>query len=232
MKKSLIKFIGGVFFIMIMISAMADSKVIYSIDFTKATDSDARDWLKQHGFSKIESAAKDPDELGLYFQNNSLVLDTKTQLFAFMLNPSLHLNNAKTIRITWGIIQFPNGASYDNGVRNEALMVYIYYGDQNQDSDSFFIPNCPYFIGLYLGQNDTIGKFFTGRHFTEGGRFLCLGNPKLNETVTSEYNIHDGFMKAFPNAGPTPFISGIALEVETSSTGPAKAFIKKIEILD
>ncbi|HBM16736.1 MAG TPA: hypothetical protein DD381_10400 [Lentisphaeria bacterium] len=232
MKKPLFKSIGIVLSFIISLSMFAEGKVLYSIDFSNVTSADARAWLKENGFSKIESAAKDPDKLGLYFQNNSLVFDTKTDLFAFMLNPTLHLDTAKKIRITWGVNQFPDGASYDEGVRNEALMVYVYFGDKDQDSGSFFIPNCPYFIGLYLSKADTIDKFFTGRHFTEGGRFVCVGHPKLGETVVSEYNIYDAFKKAFPDVTPVPFVSGVALEVETSSTGPAKAFIKKIEILD
>lgn len=208
------------------------NQVIYSIDFTNVKASDPRAWLKDKGFTKIESAAKDQNKLALSFSDNSLVFDTKGEIFAFMLNPNLHLDNAKTIRITWGVNNFPDGASYKNGVRNEALMVYVYFGDKDQDSGSFFIPNCPYFLGLYLGQNDTIGELYTGRHFTDGGRFVCVGNPKVDETVVSEYNLEKGFKAAFTSEPTVPFVAGIALEVETSSTGPAKAFLKKIEILN
>jgi len=210
----------------------SDSKVLYSIDFSDVNTSDPRGWLKDKGFTKIESAAKDQNKLALSFSDNSLVFDTKGQIFAFMLNPSMHINNAKKIRITWGVNTFPVGASYENGIRNEALMVYVYFGDKDRDSGSFFIPNCPYFLGLYLGQNDTVGKLYTGRHFTDGGRFVCVGKPQTGVTVVTEYNLADGFKSAFPAEKSLPFIAGLALEVETSSTGPAKAFLKKIELLN
>jgi hypothetical protein len=53
----------------------------------------------------------------------------------------------------------------------------------------------------------------------------------VGETVTSEFDLDKGFKDCF-NQQTVPFVSGIALEVETSSTGPSKGFIKKIEILD
>lgn len=227
-----LKFLGMLILFTASCTMFSDNKVLYSLDFTNVTASDPRAWLKEKGFSKIESAAKDQNKLALSFVNNSLVFDTKGQIFAFILNPSMHVDGAKKIRITWGVNNFPTDASYEKGIRNEALMVYVYFGDQDKDSGSFFIPNCPYFLGLYLGQNDTIGKPYTGRHFTEGGRFVCIGKPQTDQTVVSEYNLAEGFKAAFPSEPTLPFVAGIALEVETSSTGPAKAFLKKIELLN
>ena len=110
-------------------------------------------------------------------------------------------------------------------------MVYVYFGDKKLSSGSMFIPNGPYFLGLYLGETDKINNPFTGRHFKEGGRFICLANPKPGETITSEFDLDKGFKDSFGESNTVPFISGVALEVETSSTTPSKSFIKKIEFL-
>ncbi len=232
MRHPALKLIGITLLLITVFTMFSESKILYSLDFSNVNASDPRAWLKDNGFSKIESAAKDQNKLSLSFANNSLIFDAKGKIFAFILNPSLHIDGVKKIKITWGVNSFPEGGSYEKGVRNEALMVYIYFGDKDRDSGSFFIPNCPYFLGLYLNKEDPISKLYTGRHFTEGGRFVCIGNPKIGTTVVSEYNLADGFRSAFPSEKSVPFISGLALEVETSSTGPSDAFIKKIELLN
>ncbi|HJO92556.1 MAG TPA: hypothetical protein QF753_04080 [Victivallales bacterium] len=207
------------------------AKVLYSINFSQPSTQDARKWLTSQKYN-FEADAKYPSELGLLFKNKALVLDAKTQLFALIINRSLHLNNAKTIKIEWGVNKFPVGANYEKHINNEAIMVYVYFGDKKLSSDSIFIPNSPYFIGLFIGKEEKLNTPFIGRHFTQGGRFICLANPKLGETITSEYNLEKGFKESFGKKLDVPFISGIALEVETSSTTPSKAFIKKIEICD
>ena len=110
-------------------------------------------------------------------------------------------------------------------------MVYVYFGDKKLSSDSIFIPDAPYFLGLYLGESDPLNKPFIGKHFKEGGRFICLANPKPGETITSEFNLDKGFKECFGKDKSLPFVSALALEVETSNTGPSIGFIKKIEFL-
>lgn len=204
-------------------------QVLFSLDFSGASNtSDIKEWLKKQGFE----IQKDPSDLTIYCDKGALVFDTKGQIFAYMLKSDMNITNAKKIRITWGVNSFPKNASYEKGINNESLMVYIYYGTNKLGSGSIFIPDSPYFLGLYLSNNDPpLKKYYTGRHFKEGGRFVCVGNPKLNETVTSEFDLQKGFKKAFGEDKNVPSISGIGLEVETTSTGDAKAFIKKIEIL-
>jgi hypothetical protein len=148
-----------------------------------------------------------------------------------MLKSDLNIKNARKARITWGVNTFPKNASYEKGIRNEALMVYVYYGREMLHSGNLFIPKSPYFLGFYLNKSDTIGKCYTGKYFKISGRFVCVGNPAINETVISEFDLEEGFKKAFGKEKTVPSISGIGLEVETTKTGDAKAFIKKIEIL-
>lgn len=209
-------------------SAIRD-KILYSLDFSNTFNvSDTKEWLEKQGFD----IKKDPSGLDIYYDKGSLVFDSKEELFFYALKTTtLDIKNAKKIRITWGVNSFPENASYEKEVNNEGLMVYIYYGTVKLDSGSFFIPNSPYFIGLFLSKNDKIGKYYIGRHFKKGGRFVCLGTPKIDETVISEFDLQNGFKNGFGKDKSVPPITGLGLEVETTSSGPAKAFIKKIEIL-
>ncbi|MCP4176473.1 MAG: DUF3047 domain-containing protein [bacterium] len=209
----------------------AYGKVLYSIDFSQPSSVNARSWLTSKNF-KFQSDAKDQSELALSFQNKALIFDAKTQLFGIIMNKFSKLENAKKIKIEWGVDKFPKGANYEKHINNEAIMVYVYFGDKKLSSNSIFIPNSPYFIGLFLGKDEKLNTPFVGAHFKQGGRFICLANPKQGETITSEFNLEKGFKECFGKKLDVPFISGIALEVETSNTTPSKAFIKKIEIFD
>ena len=109
-------------------------------------------------------------------------------------------------------------------------MIYVYFGHERLPSGTMFVPSSPYFIGLFPGAEEEIKKPYTGRYFSKGGRFICLANPEPGETITSEFDLDEGFKECFGKDKTVPFISGLALEVETSKTGHSKAFIKKIEI--
>lgn len=83
----------------------------------------------------------------------------------------------RSIRVRWGIIQYPVDVSYQNNVNNEALMLYFFFGTERISSGSMLIPNSPYFLGLFLCQDEQVGFPYKGRYFHAGGRFVCLGNP-------------------------------------------------------
>ncbi|OGV39471.1 MAG: hypothetical protein A2020_02985 [Lentisphaerae bacterium GWF2_45_14] len=223
-------FSAGILFSVLMAMGFfcgATDEVVYSLDFAKARGNPVS-YLARKGFV----LKKDADDLSLSFKNGALELAPPSPLFGVIINDSIHINDFSKIRIEWGILEYPEGASYEKDINNEAIMVYIFFGDKKLSSDSLFIPNSPYFIGLFLGQHDVSGKMYTGHHFTAGGRFVCVGSPKQGETVTTEFELKPAFKKYF-NQVEVPFVSGISLEVDTSylDNGQSKAFIKKIEIL-
>ena len=73
--------------------------------------------------------------------------------------------------------RFPANASYARKVRNEALMVYAFFGHDELPSGSLLIPDSPYFIAMFLCDQDPIERPFTGRYYEKGGRFVCWGTP-------------------------------------------------------
>jgi hypothetical protein len=201
------------------------------IDFSDYTGGSVYTWLESKGFC-FTSETKDPGIIELSANEDALIVKARQPTRVFIFNDSVNLKEFSKVRIEWGIIQYPKDASYEKKNNNEALMVYIFFGDVRLSSGCLFVPDSPYFIGLFLSKKDKINKPYTGRCFEEGGRFVCLGNPESGETVISEFDLYRAFQTYFQAA--VPAISGISLEVDTSSSGDggnAGAFIKRIEFL-
>jgi hypothetical protein len=207
-------------------------QVVYRLDFSEFTGGSVEDWLESKGF-KLRDAAKNPEELGLSIIDGALKLEAKTQLRGFIYNDSLHIEPFSAVRLEWGVTKFPEGASYEKHLRNEALMVYFSFGDHKISSGSLIMPNLPYFIGLFLCKADNLNVPYLGAYYHTGGRFVCVGHPQPNETVVSEFDLRSAFRTYF-DITEAPYISGINLGVDTSASGgggTAGAFIKRIEVL-
>jgi hypothetical protein len=76
-------------------------------------------------------------------------------------------------------------------------MLYIFFGRDKVSSGQFAIPALPYFIGLFLGQEEQLNTPYKGRYFHAGGRFVCVGNPEPHETVRSEFDLLTAFQTYF-----------------------------------
>jgi hypothetical protein len=113
-------------------------------------------------------------------------------------------------------------------------MLYIFFGKEKVSSGHVLIPNSPYFIGLFLCQDEQVNFPYKGRYFHTGGRFVCLGKPNPGDQVASEFDLDRAF-KSYFGKQQTPSISGIAFGVDTSSAGgggKGGAFIKTIEFFE
>jgi hypothetical protein len=207
--------------------------ITWVIDFADYAGGSIEAWLDTKGF-RLEHGAEDPAALALSHHAGALVFEAKQPVRGFLVNDQVKLASFSTIRITWGIIKYPTGASYARQVNNEALMLYISFGQDEVPSGHVLIPARPYFIGLFLGQEDQLDTPYQGRYFHEGGRFVCLGHPPPHDTVTSEFDLRTAFQTYFHKAD-VPMISGISLGVDTFASGEggtAAAYIHRIEFLD
>jgi hypothetical protein len=202
----------------------------FSLDFSGYTGGSVEKWLETHNF-KFEKDAKNRRLLGLSITGQGLELTANGRLTGFILNDSVNLNHVTRLRIKWGIRQYPHETSYEKQLNNEALMVYFFFGKEKVSSGHILIPDSPYFIGLFLCQEEQINFPYKGRYFHTGGRFVCLGKPPAGEMVVSEFDLDRGFKNYFGKE-QTPGITGIALGVDTSKagdSGKAAAFLKSIE---
>jgi hypothetical protein len=208
-------------------------KVNFMIDFTDYENGPVEKWLEAKGF-QFERDARDRKKLYLEVIEEGLILDVRKPMLGIILNEGVDLEEFTSIRLEWGVLEYPEGASYEEGIRNEALMVIVFFGYDKISSGHFLIPNTPYFIGFFLGRQEKVGEGYVGSYFKKSGRYVCLGNPKEGETVISKYNLVEAFKRKYEK-DEVPLISGIALAIDTTKAknqGKAKAFIKSIEFLE
>jgi hypothetical protein len=112
-------------------------------------------------------------------------------------------------------------------------MVHLFFGTEKLPSGSWFVPDSPSFLGLFLCERDRINHPYIGRMFKEGGRYICLDHPPPGKIVVSRFDTNSAFRSAFGRETVPP-ISGIAISIDTSNAsgdGRAKSFIKRISFV-
>ena len=214
------------------ISQSESNKPGYLIDFSSYAGGPVHEWLREHGY-KLEKDAKNRNLLDLSITDRVFNIEAKGRMSGFILNDNVNLDNVKLVRINWGIKHYPKDVSYNRQVNNEALMLYIFFGKEKIGSGHVLIPNSPYFIGLFLCQDEQVNYPYMGRYFHIGGRFVCLGKPQPDESIVSEFNLDEAFRSYF-NKGETPGITGIGFGIDTSKAGDggkSGAFIKTIQFI-
>jgi hypothetical protein len=209
-----------------------DSKLIHVVRFTDYEVGPVEDWLQQKGF-QFKLDARRRDRIDLDVGENGLVLEAKRRTFGVMPNETVNLPEFTYVEIDWGVKKFPEGASYEQGARNEALMVMVFMGDERQPSGSFFIPDTPYFIGLFLCHgDDRTGHPYVGPYFKKGGRYVCVDRPAAGKLVTTRFDLLEAYRTYFDKErDDDPIISGISLALDTqkaSDGGGSSAFIREI----
>ena len=202
------------------------------VRFTDYNEGSIDDWLKAKGF-QFEQDAKNRNRIDFDVGTNGLVVEAKRQVFGIMPNESVDIASFTTVEIDWGVNRFPSGASYEQGVRDEALMVIVFMGDERQPSGSIFIPDSPFFVGLFLCKgNDKVNYPYVGSYFKKGGRYVCTDQPEPGELVTSRFDLLKAYKRYFDKEGDDdPAISGLAIALDTKKAGDGgktSAFIREI----
>jgi hypothetical protein len=212
-------------------AARSQSSVIYSVDFSGFGGGSVLKWLRSRGFVPKQDASNSK-KVVYSIASDTLRLETKTRAFGLLLNEK-DVRDYSRIRIEWGVDAFPPGASYEKGIRSEAVMVYVFFGKERHASGSLFVPDSPYFIALFLCESEATNQPFTGRYHRASGRFVCVDRPSPGTSVTTDYPIAESFSRIF-GRNQVPDVSGIGIAIDTANTrgtGMAKSFIRKIEFL-
>lgn len=212
---------------------MADSgKLVHVIVFNDYETGSEEDWLLGKGF-QFKQDARDRGRINFEVGDGSLVIEAKRPAYGIMLNEGVNVPEFTYVEIDWGINQFPEGSSYEQGVRNEAIMVLFFMGDERHSSGSMLIPDSPYFIGLFLCHgDDRVHNPYLGSYFKKGGRYICGERPEAGEMVTTRFNLLESYRTNFDKEkDDDPGISGIALALDTKKAGnkgKSSAFIREI----
>jgi len=226
----LVVFLTG---LLVAASVWADEgKLVHVVRLTDYEAGPVEDWLLGKGFQFKEDAQR-RDRIDLNVGENGLVLEAKRRALGFMPNESVNVPEFTFVEIDWGVNKFPEGASYEEGVRNEAIMVFIFMGDERQPSGSLFIPDSPYFVALFLCHgDDRINHPYVGSYFQKGGRYVCGDNPVEGQLVTTRFNLLEAYRDYFDREGDDdPAISGLALALDTKKagdSGKSSAFVREI----
>lgn len=213
----------------------AGPKLAELVRFTDYETGPVEDWLQGKGF-KFEQDARNRSRIDLDVGETGLTVEAKRAALGLMPNEAVNVPDFTHIEIDWGVNRFPKGASYEKGVRNEALMLIVFLGDERQPSGSMFIPDSPYFIGFFLCDgDDRLEHPYVGSYFKKGGRYVCLARPPAGKSVTTRFDLMKAYRTYFDREGDDdPAVSGIALAVDTkkaSGGGRASAFISEIRFL-
>jgi hypothetical protein len=210
--------------------ALAEPAGVHEIDLTDYQSGSIDDWLTSKGFVR-EGDAKSDDKMAFSADANGLKVEVLRRARGFLINKRVKAGYSR-MEIEWGVTRFPTGASYEKEINNEAIMVQVFLGAKKFASGSMFVPDAPYFLGLFLCESDPVGFAFTGHYFTESGRYICLDSPERGATVVSRYDLRTGPRAVF-GAGVSSDVSGFAISADTTSStgGRSSAFIRKIRFV-
>jgi len=213
--------------LLITVSSFSDGKVLYSMDFTKQKDGDAKRWLKSKGFKFM----LDANALSMKFQGGKLVIETfgeKAGMIGIKFPAGRYLKNIGSVRIVWGVDRFPKGADWATGNNRLAIGALISLGTRKLSSGlPLGINAAPPFFGPFIGQKERVGGRYLGMLYKEGGRYYCVSNRNSGATVTTDFNINQKYKQEFKKSAPP--VTAYAFQMNTKDTrGGAKAFIKSI----
>lgn len=211
----------------------AGDGLAYTIDFTDFEAGAVNAWLEGKGF-QLEKDADNRKKVALEAGGDGLAIKVKRPAFGLLVNERAEVQQYSKVHLVWGVRDFPDSASYERGINNEAVMVYVFFGRELQSSGSLFIPNSPYFIALYLCDNDTLDKPYKGRYYEQSARFVCVGKPAEGEVVETEFDLTAAFRRYF-NKQEVPPVSGVSLGFDTNASGDdgrAAAFVRRIQFTE
>jgi hypothetical protein len=208
----------------------SEDEPLHVFDFAGDRKQPAYDWLEASKF-ELERHADDRRHIELNRAEDGLHLKVKKPSFGMVVH-ELDVPGAKHLELHWGVSDFPEGASYQRGVDNEAIMVYVFFGHDRQPSGELLVPASPYFIGFYLcpPEADDVDEPYAGHHYQKTGRYICMAHPGEGEPVKIRIDLEKEFRRSF-NRPYVPVISGVSIEVDTTDSGNdghAAAFIRRL----
>ncbi|BAF73310.1 hypothetical protein [Sulfurovum sp. NBC37-1] len=207
--------------------SFAGGNVLYSLDFTKQKDGDAKAWLRSKGFKFMLEASK----LSMKFKGGKLVISTSGEyagMIGVKLPSSRYLKNIGSVKIVWGVDKFPKGADWAGGNNRLAIGALIALGTEKLSSGlPLGINAAPPFFGPFIGEKERVGGRYLGKLYKKGGRYYCVSNKNSGATVTTHFGISQKYQQEFKK--PAPPVTAFAFQMNTEDTsGGAQAFIKSI----
>ncbi|WP_049780590.1 DUF3047 domain-containing protein [Nitrosococcus halophilus] len=203
------------------------SSAVHTVDFTEQPAGEAVTWLQNRGYElRLDAKALNPR-----FNENGLTLSTDGEEAGLFVR-KMDVGGASRLRVDWGVERYPEGADWEGGVYRVPIAVMVSFGEEGIESGSFFVPDAPYFISVFLSENAQPGKVYTANYYQKGGRYLCRPcNPPPGKTVSTEIDLDETFRMVFVRSEVPP-ITSFSFQMNTEDTsGGARAYIKRIQFL-
>ncbi len=210
-------------------SGLPATTSLLAIDFSTLSATVRKDLLN-FGFT-FEKQMKDENKIHLVSENGRLKITTSGQAFGFMVKKELHIDRPNQLEIEWGVDAYPPGADWRYGKNYEPLMVVVFFGE-SLPSDHLFLPDTPFFVGMFLGGHEPPLQPYTSKNYSNTGRYVCLGNPEPGQMITSRLDIAKAFHLWFGGREMPP-VTAIAIEVDSGELplgASSSAFIKSISL--
>jgi hypothetical protein len=202
---------------------------LWKLDFSLLAEP-ARKALLDLGFT-FEKQMRDENKILITLDNGNLTFTATDQAFGYMVKKELYITDAKWLKIEWGAEAYPPSGDWQNDMRYEPLMIIFFFGEPIPN-DSFFLPDMPSFVGMFLGKKEIPLQQYASPNYPETGRYVCLGNPDPGQAIVSEINLAQHFSALFAGQDMPP-ITGIAIEVDTGELpygATSSAFVKNISL--
>lgn len=217
------------FFALPAYSAMQPSgDILYQLDFTQA-DKDGRLWLRKQGFTlqKDMATGKSIQLIGGNSDKGLYIASDKPS-FGLAVKDGLNFHDIEKVVLEWGVQIYPTGASWQRQINREALMVSLFFGSKVK-ADRIYLPDSPYFVGMFLCQDDLVRTPYIGKSYRDTGRFICLDRPERGSIIVSSFDVESAYLNWF-STGVIPPLTGIGIELDTSGLpeGQAGAYLKRI----
>lgn len=203
--------------------------VLLSLDFT-TIGPDARQWLKRNGFILKKDMENDRFVRLAGSKERGLLISVEQSAFGLAVRRDLDLHDVGRVEVQWGVTRYPKGADWLRGVHREPLMVTLFFGTE-QEADHFYLPDSPFFIGLFLCKDGSRESPYLGKSYRQTGRYYCFDDAENNLSGGSIINMAAAYKKWFA-VDVVPPLTGIGIEVDTSglADGRGSAWLKKIVV--
>ena len=160
------------------LSAGAEPKALYTMDFGQKENIDASTWLKKQGFDEFLDAKR----LYLKFENEGLRISTNedlTAMFGLKFGKPDYVRDVNHIAIEWGVNRFPIGR-LAQGKKRVPIGVIFSFGDKKLSSGlPFGIKDAPYFLSAFIGEKEQVNRMYLGALYQEGGATFVYPMARL-----------------------------------------------------
>ena len=111
--------------ILLSLPVQANDDLALLLDFANENDLSVYDWFHQRDF-ELKKDADERDKIDFFRADGALHIVARQPAFGMAVR-QVDLPSVRRLRLHWGVSDYPEGVSYQHGIDNEAVMVYVFF---------------------------------------------------------------------------------------------------------